>query len=394
MKYFSCKDFLKIFGVFVFQIQKLLVYTSFSFFKIFVREDKDLWVVGVQEIANYLNFIANSIPKKYTVNIVPNKYYLRNHYNFQGFQNKWINSIIIMFYLPILFGYLVAKSNNFIYCWNSGFLINEFDGRDFEFSFLKKNGKSIILLFLGSDIRSLELSLAHGKNIGQETAASNLFLIRPDIFGEKKEYFLKMIARSADKYADHVFNAKVDQISYLEKEANPFLYFYPDEKFQKNDGKFESLNIIKIIHAPSSPIIKGTPIVRSIIKKLQEDGYKFDYQELMNVDNQEVINCLRDTHIVVNELYAFMPGVLAIEAMAAHCAVLTSGDPDIETFPQGADKAWFRTRYWELYDHLKYLLDHHQEIKKYADQGYEWAWNECRTTISRQKFLDVIGRQQ
>jgi spore maturation protein CgeB len=53
-----------------------------------------------------------------------------------------------------------------------------------------------------------------------------------------------------------------------------------------------------------------------------------------------------------------------------------SADPDIETgLPQDAKGAWMITKFWQVYDNLKFLLDNPEEIKKYADSGYDFALN-------------------
>ena len=83
--------------------------------------------------------------------------------------------------------------------------------------------------------------------------------------------------------------------------------------------------------------------------------------------NQVVLEHLKSAHIVLNQFYAFTPGLFGIESMANHCAVLMSADPNIETgLPQDSKDAWMITKYWEVYDNLKYLLDNPEKIKYYA----------------------------
>jgi hypothetical protein len=68
--------------------------------------------------------------------------------------------------------------------------------------------------------------------------------------------------------------------------------------------------------------------------------------------------------------------MFGVESLANHTAVLMSADPDIETgLPQDVKGAWMITKYWQVYDNLKFLLDNPKEIKKYADIGYDFALN-------------------
>ena len=193
-------------------------------------------------------------------------------------------------------------------------------------------------------------------------------------------------------FADHIFNAPVDQISYLQRDTYPFIYFFPDEKFNYNSQKFDDIKIVKIVHAPSSPVIKGTQLVHAALKKLRVLGYEFDYVEIMGMDNETVLAHLRDAHIALNEFYAFVPGVFGIEAMANHCAVLTSADRTIEpSLAAGANDAWFVTGYWEIFDHLKNMLDDHGLIRRYADQGYQWTYDNYRTSQAGATLRAIIS---
>jgi hypothetical protein len=382
----------KLAGILLFNAQKLLLLASYWLYKPFVKPENDLWVVGVHEIANNTHNISKIFDRHYSVNFSSNKYYLQNKYDFSIKKPRFVNEHVLHFLIgPVLLGYLANRAANFFYIGNMGFLFHLADGREFEFSFLKKRGKKIVTFFCGTDIRSLILSLEHAKQHGIDVMATYQSMTSPKLIAPGYEAYLKKLAASADTHADHIFNAPVDQIAYIKRDVHPFVYFYPDERFVKNESKFVNPKKIKIVHAPSSPFIKGTQIVRAAIKKLQVMGYDFDYVEIIGMPNTVVLEHLKESHIVINELYAFVPGLFSVEAMAAHCAVITSADRNLEpTLPEGANEAWFVTKYWEMFDHLKLLLDQPELIKKYADSGYEWAYKNCRTSQSRQAVRQLL----
>ncbi len=161
-----------------------------------------------------------------------------------------------------------------------------------------------------------------------------------------------------------------------------------DNRILNNRSEFNPINKIKILHAPSNPLIKGTPLVRAAIKKLETEGYDFEYIELMNKPNKEVLLMLEKSDIVLNQFYATMPGVFGIEAMAKYNAVLMS--VDYENLPHGSEGAWMRTKYWELYDNLKYLLDNTSKIKEYADAGYEFVKNNYTEEKVREFYINTF----
>jgi hypothetical protein len=139
-------------------------------------------------------------------------------------------------------------------------------------------------------------------------------------------------------------------------------------------------------------LIKGTPLVRAAVKKLQLEGYDFEYRELIGVSNHDMLEALNKAHVVLNEFYALVPGQFGVEAMASHCALMTSADEKIETsLPKGANSAWMVTEYWNVYDNLKRLLDDHSLIKQYADAGFIWAYENCSYQNSAAKMRNILN---
>jgi len=356
--------------LFLVSIQKVILYISYYFCKILVSNKKDEWVIGVDEMASMIYFLGNTVMPSKTVSLSNNPFYkLRYDYHIP-ISSKIISYLVRGIYGPILLGYLINKSNLFWYIWSSGFLLD----RDFEFKFLKSKNKKIVCMFVGDDIRVPRLMSDFCNENDLDT-----FI---DYVGEKTPYYLsdeyhnkkKKTAQSADKYADVIFSAPVCQKSFIQKKQYFIPYMYDKKLFGLNSNKFKNVDRLKILHAPSSPFVKGTALVRAAIKKLRMDGYDFEYVELRNVTNSEVLEHLKSAQIVLNQFYSFVPGVFGIESMASHCAVLQSANPDIETgLPQDDRGAWLVTGYWEIYDNIKYLMDNPERIEFYANNGYRYV---------------------
>ena len=294
-----------------------------------------------------------------------------NYDYFINISNKYLSYFYRVIYGPILLGYLSNKHSHFWYIWSTGFLID----RDYEFKFLKLKNKKIVCMFVGDDIRSLNLTIKYANENNIDIYANYYELQNPYLLSNEYDLSKKLLAQSADKYGDVIFNHTMCQISYLKSKQYSWPYMYDKSKFIKNNHKYRNMDIIKIVHAPSNSINKGTQLVRASIKKLQIEKYAIEYVELQNMSNQVVLNHLKSAHIVLNQFYTFTPGLFGIEAMANHCAVLMSADPSIETgLPQDSKDAWLITKYWEVYDNLKYLLDNPEKIKYYADRGYDFAY--------------------
>jgi hypothetical protein len=351
--------------------QFLMLIVVYYILKLVVQKQKGC-VIGVTEIAKMIYLYGHLFKNSKTVCLDSNKFYnLKYDYSIiksQGRLSHLLYGLKRIVYGPFLLAYLACSYDVFIYFWSNGFLLD----REYEFRFLKRKNKKIITIFNGSDIRSPSKLREKLNKLEYDGFLDYVDVYISKGYEEKK----KRIAALSDKYADLCFSCSIDQASYLTSKQYFVPYAYDIKDFNRNDDKFDKNQVIKILHAPSNPLIKGTPLVRAAIKKLKLEGYRFEYKELMGVSNTKVLEELGSCHIVLNQFYAFAPGVFGVESLANHTAVLMSADPDIETgLPQDAKGAWMITKYWQVYDNLKFLLDNPEEIKKYADTGYDFALN-------------------
>lgn len=364
--------------------QRLILFVSYSIHKKSNQSlNNDTWVIGVREVASLQNNIANALGNSITINFGGNKFYKHDYtYSYTG-RTSYIQRLFIG---PYLLGKLASQYSNFFYIGGQGFLFSAY-GRREEFQFLKSKGAKIVCCFTGSEIRSHKL-------FNQYAIDNNIDVIttyQTTLDFPYLETLRKRLAHAADSYADIIINPRIDQMSYIKKECHPFIYFYPENKFYRNSKKFSNIERISILHSPSAPLIKGTPLVRAAIKKLREEGYDFDYVEITDQPNDIVLSALKESHIVLNQFYAFVPGMFGIEALAHHNAVLMSADETIEsTLEKGSNTAWIPTRYWSIYENLKHLLDNPRLIKLQADKGYDWALKHYSYKAGTKKLNKLI----
>jgi hypothetical protein len=351
--------------------QFLMLIVFYNILKLVAQKQKGC-VIGVTEIAKMIYLYGHLFKNSKTVCLDSNKFYsLKYHYSIVKSQGRFsylLYGLKRFIYGPFLLAYLACRYDVFIYFWSTGFLFD----REYEFRFLKRKNKKIITIFNGDDIRSPNKLREKLNELEYDEFLDYVDVYNSKGYEEKK----KRIAALSDKYADLCFSWPIDQASYLTSKQYIMAFPYDIKNFNRNDDKFDKNQTIKILHAPSNPLVKGTPLVRAAVKKLKLDGYRFEYKELMGASNTKVLKELGSCHIVLNQFYLFHPGVLGVESLANHTAVLMSADPDIETgLPQDAKGAWMITKYWQVYDNLKFLLDNPEEIKKYADTGYDFALN-------------------
>jgi len=378
------------------QVTRRIQYLLFSFFywafslPLLKRTQKGDVIIG-NETASMLQNISKALPSSVSVNFEPNRFYEFN-YTYQIYTSNKLSRLKNDLLSGCLLGFLASRHERFIYIGEAGFLIDNKDGRQHEFSLLKKKNKKLICYFLGSEIRSFKLLQEYAEEKEIDVITTYQSISQPGINSEKKENNRKRLGETADKYADLIFNAEVDQMAYIKRKTFPLIYFMDDELFNNSLSKFVNLTEIIILHAPSSPLIKGTPLVRAAIKNLRTEGYRFKYVELLNTPHSQMLRELRSAHIVLNQFYAFLPGVFGIEAIANSCVLLTSADRNIEpSLDEGANDAWIVTPYWRIYDNLKLLLDNKHLMVKQAEAGYQWADRNCRYSTGVKKLYRIIN---
>lgn len=346
------------------------------------------WVVGPVEIASMVANIARAIPDSYSVVIAPHPFYDFD-YDFQigSVRGDWLRS---RFVAPWEFGRLAATARGFVYVGADGLLLGG-DDRAWEFSFLKRHGVRLVCLFAGSDIRSPVLMRRLQRETGMENIVTYLDQVAPVFATPAYDDQRRRTAVMADRFADVVFTAAVDQLSYLERPTQPFPYFYPDNDLVLDDSKHAAPGPRIIVHAPSSPIIKGTQVVRAAIQRLRTEGFDIDYRELINAPHAQVLVSLQEAHIVLNEFYAFVPGVFGVEAMASGCALLTRADETIETdLPSGSNSAWVVTTAADLCANLRELLEHPERIAPQAAAGLAWVERHATVSVSGARVRAVL----
>ncbi|WP_461536853.1 hypothetical protein [Spongorhabdus nitratireducens] len=226
--------------------------------------------------------------------------------------SKILFSVLQFFLQSILFFRLLPHHDIYIYCANRSFMAF------LDLPILKLFGKKIIYQMHGCDSRAPYLDGAYNK--GKLLPLKSLY---------KATYIKKKVMRITERYADIVVNIP-PQAQLCEKRyinwLNIGLCCYPYNYPIVNDKTDNKKNYIRVLHCPSRPEAKGTPIIRKSVEKLIKKGLKIDYIELSGVPNIKVIEEISRADLIVDQVYAdyAMPG-LATEAAWLSKPVLVCG---------------------------------------------------------------------
>lgn len=372
-------------------VQRRVAELGFWYFQRAKSADDVEWVIGPQEVASMMLSIARAVPGSYSVCLYPHPYY-KGPYDssprkvFGGWPGQKVAE-------AWEFGKLAAIARGFIYIGGNGFLATLQDARGFEFAFLKRRGVKVICVFTGSDIRSLKVIEQVEKRVGLPNGASYLKELSPIFGSEAYDNERRSLARTADESADLIFTAAVDQAGYLTRATEPFMYFFPEAELTNNLDKFDDVERLVVVHAASSPIPKGTQLVRAAVAGLKAEGYDFEYVELLGVPHEEIKRQLARAHIVLNQFYSYILGVFGVEALAAGTVVLASADENIETdLPRGSNEAWVVTYHYQVAKHLRAALETHPEELRYqASKGQTWVREFATDKVSGERFRAALS---
>lgn len=357
--------------------QRLLLLLSYAVHRLTTRrhhrESID-WVVGPDELASCLAQIRAAVPGTYSVSFLREQAY-DVHYDVGPLRGTpRVRAIKRLFLGPWLLGRLMNRARGILYVGPTGFLLSP-DEREFELRFVRAQGLKVGLYWTGSDIRSTSVMHALEREMGIPNISTYIGVISPHYETPAHERVQRVRAEVAMRHAHVMFDYPSDQAGYLTCHREPTFFMLSKDHFTTDRSKFDDLSTIVVTHATTSPVIKGTPLVRAAVAQLRAEGYDFEYCELIGVSNAELLAQLRRTHIGLNQFYGFTITVFGVELLAAQCAVLSSSDSTIETnLPPGLNDAIMVTKHWQVYSNLKALLDAPERIEPLAARGAEWAW--------------------
>lgn len=226
-----------------------------------------------------------------------------------------------------VFGYALLQCDVFIFSGFTSFLGFR------ELPLLKLLGKKVLVVYLGSDARHPIFS---GRHLDDEGG-----YVDPASAYEEAARLVRHIQK-VEQYADLIVN----HTGTAQFFSRPFIRFMavgmPIESGTDAPTDTKQASSIRILHAPSRPLAKGSAVFRQVINELRAEGYSIDFVELTGVPNSAVLQELQKCDFVVDELYSDVPlAMLATEAAMFGKPVVVGGyyakqckdqNPDLE-FP-------------------------------------------------------------
>ncbi len=353
-------------------------------------------LVGFAEIAGYYSNLFDGLLSLQVDAGYINNTNFRFNYTYTKNKNPWLLNIYIqysknyrqkpsiikkagyhLFSLFILI-FVIVRYDVFILGCNST-LFGYYDYR-----ILKFLNKKIIYTSLGSDSRPPYLN----GNYKDDSKDENFNLL--STLRETKR--IKARVKFFEKYVDYFINYPQHSHFNSKKFINGLYIGFPTKYSEKR--KLDSnRNEIVILHAPSRPNAKGSLIFSKIISELKEEGILINYVELQNKTNQEVLESIKNSDIVLDEIYSDMPlAGLGSEAAMFGVPVIVGGvyskvianDVENEMIPPS-----IYVSPDEIKNSLRELCLEKELRLKVGDDLHKFVNHQWNYKVVAQRFLDI-----
>lgn len=190
--------------------------------------------------------------------------------------------------------------------------------RFYELPLLKLFGKKIIVVYFGSDARPPLFSGRHLDDVDGFVDSVSAHVETARLVKQ-----IQKVEQYADVIINHTATAQFFSRSFVRFVATGMPIESSNASPPDTAGESKT---IRILHAPSRPLAKGSLVFRQILDELRTEGHSIDFVELIGVPNNVVLQELQNCHFVVDELYSDVPlAMLATEAAQFGKPVVVGG---------------------------------------------------------------------
>lgn len=173
----------------------------------------------------------------------------------------------------------------------------------FELWLLKRLGKKIVFIYCGSDSRPPYIDGARYPGLVSDDLPKISTVLRIVRRCKRK-------IRLHEHYADYVINSPTTAHFLERRYINWFAMGIPrvlPNFLPGSTAVSAKPGMVRILHSPSNPLVKGTEAILSALDNLRKKGYLIDLIKIQGMPNEVVLRELAQCDFVVDQLYADTP---------------------------------------------------------------------------------------
>lgn len=264
------------------------------------RVDTPLRILhGTMEIANQMQTLSSGLQEagfiSYTLNYYPAYLQYAADYSW-NLSNQRTNPAMNE-QLPKLTVQLIPQFDVFHFNFNTSLT---FDHSDLPM--LQEANKTVVMHHWGSEVRQLSIAQKLNPYVAVKTT---------------NERFIKEKLQRISQYIRHCIVADQELYQYV-KGFYEHVHFVPVmvdlDQYQPIQHSVPNPRPL-IVHAPTSPEVKGTRIILETIEKLKLT-YDFDFQLIRGMSHEEARVWYQKADLIIDQILIGCYGLLSVEAMA------------------------------------------------------------------------------
>lgn len=251
-------------------------------------------------------------------------------------------------------------------------------GTGFDLMMLRFFGRKIFYQFRGSEIRMASVFKRHSRYAYAGQASANV--ISKPVEAKQRAFrdYVQAVCHGV-LVTDPELQTSVPEAVIVPRALN-----LDDWSFV---GTHKS-DRLKVVHAPSNRVTKGTDAVLAAVDRLISEGHNIDFQLVEKLSHDEARKVYKEADIIIDQLRIGWYGVLAVEAMALGKAVVTYIRDDLRHYlpdPRPLEIA----NPDNLYQVLRGLLDDRDKIATLGERARAYA-EDVHDARKIARFLKMI----
>ena len=199
-----------------------------------------------------------------------------------------------------------------------------------ELSFMRLLRKPIFIHYQGDDARQGVFSIKNFKYSIASQVDSSYYNLYSDRF---KQYMI----RRMDRFCDKIYAVNPDLLHVLPSRACfiPYCHLSLDE-WLPSYNRYTVDKPLRIGHAPTHRMAKGTDIICKAVNDLKNEGFLFDFEMIEGLSREDARKKYQTIDVLIDQLFAGWYGGLAVELMALGKPVLVYiREDDLQFIPSG-----------------------------------------------------------
>jgi glycosyltransferase involved in cell wall biosynthesis len=190
----------------------------------------------------------------------------------------------------------------------------------------------------------------------------------------KKERIAKIL-----RYVDHCFVVNPDLMRFISNEKATYIPFIKSSWFDiERVERNQKINkTIKIVHAPTNRMIKGTDYIINAVNNLK-NKYPIDFTLVENMSHENALKIYRSADLIIDQIRIGWYGGFALEAMKMGIPVAVYINKyDLQYVPYNMkialNESVVNVNPQTLEDKLRQIIENRDILHEISDRAYEYV---------------------